>query len=195
MDDTYIKFIEQLFDVKLTHKELEVIKSSFKVMDFKKGHIPVHQGDKLSYIYIIIKGLVRGYYIDEDGNEVTKCFSAEKQYFSAEGLMSMEGASFNIECLENVRCIQIPYKSLEYIRDNNPEISKTIYNIVLKIFLLSETRTKHMLMENAADRYRNFVNENVELAGRLKQKYIASYLGISPVSLSRLKKSGQTCKK
>ncbi len=195
MDGSYIKFLEQLFDVKLSNKELEVINSSFNVVDFKKGDIPVHQGDKLTNIYIITKGLVRGFYIDEDGNEVTKCFSAEKQYFSAEGLMSTEGASFNIECLENVRCIQIPYKSLEYIKDNNPEISKKIYNIVLKIYLSSETRTKHILMENAAERYRNFVNENAELAGRLKQKYIASYLGISPVSLSRLKKSGQTFEK
>lgn len=147
------------------------------------------QGDILTRVFVIVKGLVRGFYIDENGSEITKCFSCEKSFFSCEGLISLDTASFHIECLENVSCIEIPYETVKYLKDNNSEINKAIYNIVLKEFTVLEKRSKDMLLENASSRYQKFVADHNKLSKRLKQKYIASYLGISPVSLSRIKKS------
>ena len=59
---------------------------------------------------------------------------------------------------------------------------------MLKEFAILEKRSKDILLENAAVRYQQFISDYYELSKRLKQKYIASYLGISPVTLSRLKK-------
>lgn len=195
MDVIHINFLEELLGVKFSEKELELIDSRVRTVSFKKGDFPVNQGETPTNLYVIIKGLVRGVYTDEQGCEVTKCFSAEKQFFSAEGLMSNTVASYNVECLENVSCIEIPYKVLEYVRNANPDIGRSVYDIIVKGFLDAEKRTKGILMESAADRYEQFVKENPALSKRLKQKYIASYLGISPVSLSRLRKSPQKSEK
>jgi CRP-like cAMP-binding protein len=65
-------------------------------------------------MYYIIKGLVRGYYLTFNGNEITKCFSAEEEIFGVEGFLYNRNATYYVECLEDVDCIRISY---EVIRD------------------------------------------------------------------------------
>lgn len=189
MNNYYIKYLENLFNINLTEKECGIINFSSKIIEYKKGFIPIIQGDVLTNAYVIVKGLVRGFYIDENGNEVTKCFSCEKGFFSCEGLISSKTASFSIECLEDVLCISIPYETIKILKESNSKISGAFHNIILKEFAILEKRSKDILLENATVRYQQFITDYYELSKRLKQKYIASYLGISPVTLSRLKKS------
>ncbi|MDD3414650.1 MAG: cyclic nucleotide-binding domain-containing protein [Lachnospiraceae bacterium] len=109
MDDFYIRYLEKIINVHFSEKECEIINTSSKIVEYNKGAIPIRQGDILTRVFVIVKGLVRGFYIDVDGSEITKCFSCEKSFFSREGLISLGTASFPIECLENVLCIEIPY--------------------------------------------------------------------------------------
>ena len=66
--------------------------------------------DYASAVYFIISGIVRGYYLDSNGKEATKCFSAESDLFSTEGFRLSIPATFAIECVENGLCIKLPYK-------------------------------------------------------------------------------------
>src|SRR5471030_868341 len=72
-----------------------------------KGTIVVKQGEIASSLYYIYKGIVRGYYIDSLGNDVTKCFASEMEFACGEGLLKAGQASFSIESLEDSICVVI----------------------------------------------------------------------------------------
>lgn len=182
-----ISYLEQLFKISFSEQEVEILLLNLQVRTFKKNSFPIRQNDTLTNLFLVRKGLVRGIYTDEDGNEITKCFSSEGCFFSAEGLLQNRTASFDIECLEDVVCIQIPYLVIAKLRQDNPSIGDLFQLILVKEFLESEKRSKNVLLLDATTRYQCFLKDYPELSSRIKQKYIASYLGISPVSLSRLR--------
>lgn len=155
---------------------------------FPKDKIVLLQGDRCSYIYFIIRGIVRGYYIDEKGQDITKCFASENEFFSTEGLRTNCASSFNIECLEECKCIQIPNKVIKKAMDENNDLYKAFNQYILKVMGDLENRTRDFVMKSAEERYRIFLDQFPKLHQRINQKYIASYIGIRESSLSRIKK-------
>lgn len=154
-----------------------------------KASILLERGLNIKFnLYFIISGIVRGYYIDENGNDVTKCFSVENGFFSTEGLRTDGLSSFNIESLENCECIQIPYKMIRRIMKEDENIQDFFTHYHLLEMGKLESRTKNLLLKNAEERYIQFCEQFPKLHLRIEQKYIASYLGIRPESLSRIKK-------
>jgi CRP-like cAMP-binding protein len=157
-------------------------------INFPKETIILLQGERSSNIYFIIRGLVRGYYIDEKGHDITKCFAFENEFFSTEGLRTNNPSSFNIECLEECKCIQIPYKILSRALGENSDLYKAFNHYALKAMKDLENRTRDLVMKSAEERYRIFVEQFPKVNKRINQKYIASYIGIRESSLSRIKK-------
>lgn len=89
-----------------------IIKEIFSMgvkQTFPKGYLITRQGEQMSHIYYIIKGIVRGVYLNEEGKEVTKCFSAEDDIFGVEGYLYQRPATYNIECIEEISCIKLTY--------------------------------------------------------------------------------------
>lgn len=136
-----------------------------------------------------MSGLVRAYYIDEEGNDVTKSFAAENDFFSTKGYITNSPSLFNVECLEDCNCIQIPYVVLIKIMENNENIFRIFNQYIIAAMENLEIRTRNLVMKNAEERYKIFLEEYPELEQRINQKYIASYIGIRTGSLSRIKKN------
>ncbi len=155
---------------------------------FPKGHIVVCQGDEMKDLYYINKGIVRGYYLDEEGNEVTKCFSAEKDLFCAEGFLYHRPASYYIECIEAVDCIRISYEKIFNWMEEDIKNTKLVNKLIIDAYAYMEERARALLMADARKRYESFLIQYASIAGRLKQKCIASYLGINEASLCRIKR-------
>ena len=181
------EIINNIIPVDFSLEEYTLISKNAELVKYKKGTMPVITGDSLASLYIIISGLVRGLYIDEDGYEVTKCFSCEREFFATEGLTNTDIATFSIECLEDVHALRIPYTIIGELKESNREFKSVFNEIIIKEYVKSEKKTRNLLMCDATARYQIFLKDYAHLKGRLKQKYIASYLGISPISLSRLK--------
>lgn len=156
-------------------------------VNFPKETIVLLQGDRSSNIYFIIRGIVRGYYIDEKGNDITKCFCSENEFFSTEGLRTNNPSTFNIECLEECKCIQIPYIVLNKAMEEDGHLFKTFNQYVLKVMENLENRARDFVMKSAEERYRMFLEQFPKLNQRINQRYIASYIGIRESSLSRIK--------
>lgn len=156
---------------------------------FKKNTIVLFQGEKASNLYFIISGLVRGYYIDEEGNDVTKSFAAENDFFSTKGYITNSPSLFNVECLEDSKCIQIPYIALMQMMKNNENFSRIFNQYIITAMEKLEIRTRNLMMKSAEERYKIFLKEYPELEQRINQKYIASYIGIRSGSLSRIKRN------
>ncbi|WP_167957464.1 Crp/Fnr family transcriptional regulator [Anaerosporobacter faecicola] len=183
-----VSFLESAFSIVFSKEEQELLLQKANRVTYKKGEIPIMMGDELEAVSVIQKGVVRGFYIEASGKEVTKCFSCENGLFGCEGMFHSNRATFMVECLEEIQCIRVPYHTIRQLEKIGVDIKDRIQQILLQEFAKLENRSKVLLLCDAPTRYQMFCKEYEPLLGRIKQKYIASYLGINPVSLSRLKK-------
>lgn len=165
-----------------------MINAETSPVKFNSKDIILLEGMKSSNLYYIIGGIVRGYYIDEKGNDITKCFSSENDFFSSEGLRTGSVSSFTIECLETCKCIQLPYKLIYKIIREDEKFNELFISNYLKEVGKLENRAKKLTVMSAEERYIDFCKQYPNLNGRLELKYIASYIGIRAASLSRIRK-------
>ena len=159
------------------------------IVCFPKHTIVLRQEEISKNVYFILKGLVHGYYCESDGSEMTKCFSAEGDFFSTEGFRKGGGSSFYIETLEECTCIILPYIFLHRIIKENSDIHIAILKLFCEEIERLEVQSRQMLLLDAKERYLAFKKAYPKLIDRVKKQYIASYIGIKPGSLSRTIKS------
>jgi len=173
----------------LVRKKLSIAEfANSKQCCFPKNTIVVHQGESMQFMYFIKKGIVRGFYLDEDGKEVTKCFSKEQEVFGVEGFLYHRDASYSIECLEEVECIQVNYEEVHQWIQKDVMNTYAVNEMMIQALQVMEERAKALLLSDAMERYQRFLNDYGQIAERLTQKCIASYLGINEASLCRLKR-------
>lgn len=188
------EYFERKLQKTLNQDTKEIIDTNTKVVTFPAGHTVLWEGDRASYLYYIIDGIVRGYYIDSKGNELTKCFCAENEFFSTEGFRISSPATFTIECLEDCKCLQLPFKTLKAIVNSDKSIGDSVSQLFQEEVRKLEDRSKNLLLLNAKERYLAFCSEYPHLHNRVALKYIASYIGVQAASLSRIRKKQKSGK-
>lgn len=181
-------YLEEGLGIKIDKSTEDMINNEAFLVKFHSKYTVLLEGAKSINLYFIIKGIVRGYYIDEQGNDITKCFSGENEFFSSEGLRTGNTSSFNIECLEDCKCIKLPYKLIYKVMREDSNLNKLITKYYLKEVERLENRAKSLTLMNAKERYIDFCKQYPYLCNRIELKYIASYIGIRPASLSRIRK-------
>ena len=158
-------------------------------MRVPKGTNVRKQGEIASSLYYIHQGIMRGYYIDSSGNDVTKCFASEMEFACSEGLRKAGEASFSVESLQDSICVVIPYNSIKQGIEKTNQMKVIFDNYIQKTLVNMFNREKALLMKDALDRYVEFKREYSSLEGRINQEYIASYIGVRASSLSRIRRS------
>lgn len=173
-------------------KNLEVISTlavNSKVHFFQKGDIIRNIGDISTELYFLDNGLLRGFFLDVKGNEVTDCFGIIKGTPVVSCLNLEDPSVLCIEALENSILISIPYSILFPLLNSNIELMQ-LYNRLLKDSLKLHWESKIVLMQyTAAERYKWFLKNYPSLIDRVNHRYIASFLSITPVSLSRIRRA------
>lgn len=182
------KYLEKGLGVKIDENIAHMINKEVSFLELPEKYIALLEGMKSKNLYFIIRGIVRGYYIDENGNDITKCFSSENEFFSSEGLRTESVSSFTIECLEDCKCIQLPYELIHKVM----KVDENLKNLFVKYYLKEveklENKVKISALMNAQERYIDFCKQYPNLHDRVELKYIASYIGIRAASLSRIRK-------
>jgi CRP-like cAMP-binding protein len=182
------KYLELGLEIKIDENVADMINNEVSFVDFSAKHIVLLESVKSTNLYFIIRGIVRGYYIDEQGNDITKCFSRENEFFSSEGLRTASVSSFTIECLEDCKCIQIPYELVYKIIKQDESLNNIFVNSYLQQVEKLENKVKNLALMNAEERYADFSRRYPHLHDRAELRYIASYIGIRAASLSRIRK-------
>jgi len=159
------------------------------IRSFPKGSYPVREGERQHEAYLLLAGLVRGFYLDESGKDCSKCFCCEHEFFSTEGLRTDGPASFSVECLEECRCVAIPYALIRRVLATDAALSDRLNKLFLAELGHAEQRSRDILLLDAEQRYLAFCREFEGLAARIPLKHVASYIGIQPASLSRVRRS------
>ena len=158
-----------------------------KNCSFKKNEIISREGEICDKLYLIKKGLVRGYF-ESEGMDITTWIDAENEIFtSITGFFKNEKTSEYIQALEDTHCDYLEYDDYKYCLNNFPEI-RQIYRIMLEqYYILAEHRVYLARIPNARKRLEFFLeNINPKLAERIPKKHLASFLAMRPETLSRL---------
>jgi CRP-like cAMP-binding protein len=170
--------------------EGEVIKATnlFQTSTLKRGNFFICVGDVPKTIGFVISGILRLYYVDRDGNEYTKSFCAENSFVAAYSALLLEQPSrLFIQALEETKLLIADYSAYRSLCENHTCWQALNCKIAEILFIKKEKRESALLLDDAKTRYLSFQEEYPGLETRLKQHHIASYLGITPVTLSRIR--------
>lgn len=172
----------------LTDEELEFVKSNISILKLKKKQIFIHENEIQKSIAFIYSGLIRSYFIDENGKEINNAFFSENEFVTDYlSFIKQQKTKYIFECLEDCILISIPFETVETAFDKY----KNFANFGRKIAEWAlENRTKKyesFLFETAEERYLRFIAENRPILNRISLSHLASYLGIERQSLSRIR--------
>lgn len=155
-----------------------------------KGEILYQQGAVPTHFSFIHKGLMRAYLCDIEGNEFNKNFFSEGRFpGSMTALIKKEASFLSVEALEDCEIIEINFSHFRKALFKSPELMRFHIHYLEKHWLLEkEIKEIGYLQFEAKQRYLTFLDDYQEILPRLAQYHIASYLGITPTQLSRIKK-------
>lgn len=159
-----------------------------QIQTFSKGDTILGINEKITSIGFVLEGIVRSYYLDMDGNDITRNFHSEHYSVMDEGLIGYDKSLCAYEAIEDSIIMLIDVKCLKDLIRKSENL-KDVYIAALESGIQYKLyRENEFLMSNATERYLRFKKDFPELIGRVKQTYISTYLGITPESLSRIRK-------
>jgi CRP-like cAMP-binding protein len=145
------------------------------------------EGEISKYLYFIKKGCLRMWF-NNDGKDVTFQFFFENQAVSSiESFMNRVPSLFNIESIEPSKVIRISKSNFDLLLDSRPDIKDGFHKITIQRMENYAKLFLSRIKDNPKKRYEELLNSHPEIVKRVPQHYIASYLGITPISLSRIK--------
>ena len=173
----------------MTHDELDVLESILVPMKFQKGEVILKEGDVCKNIYWVVKGLVRQFYI-KNGKELTEYMAVENTIcMSIESLFKEEPSHQQIHAIEPTIIFALPKAKLEKEAVRNVNIQMMYRKILEESLILSQVHADMLRFESAQERYAKLVKRSPQLVLRAPLLYIASYLQMTPETLSHVRTS------
>lgn len=187
--------IEQLAAFAETYKlgldndtlERTVMLSTFRIAE--KGTLLRSIGDSTDTAALVLDGMARCYYIDGDGNDITRGFSVKGTLCMDDGMFGYSESLTEWETLIDTTLMIFKVGEIKTLINENEALKKTYIQLLENALKYKIYRENGFLVENASERYIHFRKMFPEICLTVKQQYIATYLGIAPESLSRIKKS------
>lgn len=173
--------------VTLTDDEFQFVLSHFSVGTYKKHQYIVQQENSVPYVHFVVKGLLKSFYIDKSGKNHILQFAMKDWWITDnQGFYNKQNATLNIDCLEDA---QTYYITLENREKLCAELQKMEFFFLQKMTagnIALQNRVLSLMSKNSEERYAQFIQLYPDLIQRLPKTLIASYLGISRETLSRL---------
>ena len=173
----------------MTHSELDMLESILVAKRYNKNEKILNAGETCSNIYWIVKGLVRQFYY-KNGKELTEYMATENNIcMCIESLFREVPSNLQIMCLEPTVLYLLPKKELEAVAMKSVNIQILYRKILEESLILSQKHADMLRFESAQERYKKLVKSNPQLVLRAPLVYIASYLQMTPETLSRVRNS------
>ena len=172
----------------LSEKTEHEIGSVFKREEFNKGHFLYSAGEVCHHIYYIEKGLARVYYNTSNGKEITQWFFPENSFLTAvDSFYNRKPTMVYCELLEDSVVYSIRYTEMEAMLDQNHDMAKFAFHA---IYALTKKLSEYIIgikFQSAEDRYNALMKEYPGIFQRARLGHIASFLGITQETLSRIR--------
>ena len=171
----------------MTHEEHDILESVLVPMKFAKNEVILKEGDVCENIYWIVKGLVRQFYF-KNGKELTEYMAAENTIVMCiESLFREQPTNLQIMAIEPTLLYALPKAELEAVAMKSVNIQILYRKILEESLILSQVHADMLRFESAQDRYTKLVKRQPQLVLRAPLVYIASYLQMTPETLSRVR--------
>ena len=179
------KFISRF--VTLSDDELDEITDKFKRKVIKKNDFVLRQGDTCKDFVFVDKGCLRLYYV-KDGIEVSVWFAFQpSSAIEIYSFISEKPSNYFLQAIEDSEVLSLPKTELKKIYQSHPKMQEMMRNFWEAVLLDLISRFTALETDTAEKRYMDLLN-NTDYLGTLPQKYLASFIGVTPTSLSRIRK-------
>ncbi len=176
----------------LTPSGVEQLASILIPMKFQKGDTILPEGKICNALFFVDKGMVRQYYY-KNKRDVTEHFSFEGRIvFCIESYLKQEPSRLIVEALENTKLYAIPYTDLNNLMVRNQEMDMLYRKILEHVAISSQEHADSQRFENASERYERLLREKPEIVLRAPMVHIASFLQMTPETLSRVRNGNTT---
>ncbi|MDX1903638.1 MAG: Crp/Fnr family transcriptional regulator [Thermonemataceae bacterium] len=173
----------------LSFGDVQVLLQKAQRKTLEQGECLIEEGGTKKEIYFIAKGLVRAFKLNSSGEEVTTSLWWENQVIGNYDIIFFSQSSqFYFEALEKTEILFIDYEVLQHIISRNPKLETHRKFVLHEILRQSIKRIESFVLLSPEERYIEFMKANPKLIHRVPDKHIANILGITPVSLSRIRK-------
>lgn len=172
----------------LDSENFEELMRAVSFREVAPGTILLAEGDVATKLFFVIRGCLRTYFIKEDGKDITAQFFVEDQLVASfESAATGTPSRACIEAIEDSIIAAIPLKTLEKIRCRSAAMQEGFNRFLVNRLAYYMDHCASYILDNPEERYVKLLKDKPELVARLPKQYIASYLGITPVSLSRIR--------
>ncbi|MBL7786140.1 MAG: Crp/Fnr family transcriptional regulator [Chitinophagales bacterium] len=185
---TYLDTVKNLCP-QIRAEELVFLSSGLSVSEMKTKHFYIHANTLQKEIGFVYRGLLRAFYVDQEGNEITFKFVPENCIATDyTALISQKPSEYNFQCLESTVFVNLPYSHLKKAYEKYPNIERYGRLVAEEALKLQQKRIESLLFNNAEKRYLEFMEEQPNLFNRVSISLLSSFLGIKRQSLTRIRK-------
>ena len=181
-------YLEKMFP--LTEEEFALFHELYIPMELKKGEFLQREGEVVKYAAFVTKGCLRNYVIDNKGREHVVMFAPENWWIvDSNSIMNGTPTTYFVDAIEDSVVLLSDKKTNETIMNRVPGYAKSFQTGVQKHAAAKDKRIVQSLTATAEERYLNFLETYPTIAQRVPQHMLASYLGVTPETVSRIRKS------
>jgi CRP-like cAMP-binding protein len=187
MTDNFLKLFDSY--VKLTDSDIKFCKQYFELKSLPKNTIIEEENRVPKYLYFITNGFMRLFYYDDNGDEITTLIASPNRFITSFlNFIHDKKSDENLECITDCELYEIERNKLLELIDKNENFKKFSLLIFEQAMASSQIRANDFATLTADLRYKKLIEQQPEIIQNVPIQYIASYLGIKPQSLSRIRK-------
>lgn len=169
-------------------ESMEALQALFKPRTMQKHEYYAKHNKTATKLAFLENGLMRAFYQNDKGEEFNKLFFKNPAIVGAySSLITKRPTIINIQCLSECAILEANFEEIVSLYETHPYIERLNRKIAEDFFVEKEKREMSLIMNNATERYKLFQNEFPDLENHIPQYHIASYLGITPTQLSRVR--------
>lgn len=189
MYDALRTYIEKYAADKISDADFELVKKYFTFKRYKKGQYLLQEGEVCKYNTFILKGSMRQYSVDSKGIEHIIHFGIENWWVGdRESLTMLTPSKYNIDAVEDSEVLLITSEDMQQLSATLPVLGKMIYTMNQRNVIASQKRIHDALSLTAEERFVELIKNHPDFLQRFPQTMLASYLGITAETFSRIRK-------
>lgn len=187
VDNNLLLFIQCILPIPMT--TAVEIASHFKEIEIAKNHYLVQEGKVSDEYVFLLEGFIRSYTFDTEGNDITTNFYTKNQIvLEVSSFFNRTPANENFQALTDCKGLIINYEQVQILFHSIPEFREFGRKVLVQNITLLKQRMLSMINQTAEQRYENLLFTKPEILQNIPLKHIATYLGITDTSLSRIRK-------
>ena len=182
----YLKRIPQFAHLKDSH--LSLLSELTYAEEYKKDSVLIEEGSIADKLIFLTSGIVSSVYKTPNKRFIRDFYFPPQIFTEQESFIKKTASKFSVTAVTDVKCRTITSSDLDIAYDQIPQLRNIAYEMLMVGFVNISNRLESLLTQNPEQRYKSLLNENPKLLHKIPLKMIASYLGVTDVALSRIRK-------